>query len=300
MAASDVERAAAFLATHALLLLGLGLAALLLALAVGAALVRLVTYYRPLLLGGFRLVVAQAGRIESVRRLFSSMRSLLPGAYVTLHLTLGLALVIAVTAFLILGQEVLGRSAVVSFDTAFAVAMHHASSPRWHAAFVVITFFGAGGVLTLATVVIGVVLIRRGQRVMAYTWMVAQLGGGILNWTLKGIYGRARPELADASLYAPGFAFPSGHAMGTLIFVGLGCYLLLRDQRSWTTAGAIIGLALSWCVIMAFSRLYLGVHFVSDVVAGLVAGSGWLVVCISALEILRKRSRPLARTAEVR
>ena len=290
MAASDVERAAAFLATHALLLLGVCLAVLVLALALGVVLVRLVIHYRSILLGAFRLVVAQAGRIESVRTLFSSTRALLPGAYVTLHLTLGLVLVIAVTAFLVLGQEVLARSVVVSFDTAFAAAMRRESSPRWQAMFVVITFFGAGRVLALGVVVIGVALMRRGQRVLAFTWMAAQAGGGILNWTLKGIYERARPEFADAFLYTPSYAFPSGHAMGTIIFVGLGCYLVLRDKRSWTTACITIGLALSWCVIMAFSRLYLGVHFVSDVVAGLVAGSGWLVVCVSALEIIRRRS----------
>lgn len=292
MAASDIERVAAFLATHALLLLGIGLAALLLALAVGAAVVRLVIHYRPFLLGAFRLIVVQARRIESVRLLLSRTRSLLPGAYVALHLALGLLLVTAVTTFLILAQEVLGRSAVVSFDTAFADAMHRESSPRWQAAFAVITFFGSGWVLTLAAAVIGVALIRRGQRVVAFTWMAAQAGGGILNWTLKGVYERARPEFADAFLYSPSFAFPSGHAMGTLIFFGLGCYLLLRDRRSWTTACVTIGVALSWCVIMAFSRLYLGVHFVSDVVAGLVAGSGWLVVCVSALETIRKRSAP--------
>ena len=289
MADPDIQRAAAFLATHALLLLAIGLAALLLALAAVTGVVRLVIQYRALLLGAFRLLVMQASRIDSVRALLSRTRSLLPGAYVALHLALGLLLVMAVTAFLVLAQAVLAQSAVVTFDVAFAEALHRESNPRWQRVFAVVTVFGAGWILTLATAVIGVALIRRGRRVVAFAWMAAQAGGGILNWALKRLYERARPEFADAFLYYPSFAFPSGHAMGTFIFCGVGCYLLLRDGRSWATAASVIALASSWCVIVGFSRLYLGVHFFSDVVAGLVAGSGWLVVCVSALEIIRRR-----------
>ena len=289
MDSPDIEQAATFLATHALILLTIALVALLLAVAAIAGSVRLVVHYRTLLLDGFRLLVAQADRLEPVRQLRSRTRVLLPGTYVALHLALGLGLVIAVAAFLVIAQAVLARSAVVSFDNAFARAMHAESSRQWQAVFAVITFLGNGWVLTLATVVIGVVLIRRGRRVVAFAWMAAQAGSGILNWTLKSLYERARPEYADAFLYSSSFAFPSGHAMGTFVFCGLGCYLLLRDGRSWTASSVSIAVALSWCVIMAFSRLYLGVHFVSDVVAGLVAGSGWLVVCISALEIIRRR-----------
>ena len=289
MADPDIERTATFLATHALLMLALGLAALLVAVAAIAASVQLVLHYRTLLLDGFRLLVALADRFESIRRLRARTGSLLPGAYVALHLGLGLVLVIAVAAFVVIAQAILAHSAVVTFDNVFAKTLHAESSPQWQSVFAVITFFGAGWVLTPATAVIGVALIRRGRRVVAFAWMAAQAGSGILNWALKGLYERARPEYADAFLYSSSFAFPSGHAMGTFVFCGLGCYLLLRDGRSWTASCVTIVVALSWCAVMAFSRLYLGVHFVSDVVAGLVAGSGWLVVCVSALEIIRRR-----------
>jgi undecaprenyl-diphosphatase len=289
MADPDVERAATFLATHALLLLAIALAALVLAVAAIAGSVRLVVHYRTLLVAGFRLLVAQADRLGAVRRLRSRTRLLLPGAYVAVHLALGLILVIAVAGFLVIAEAVLARSAVVTFDDVFARTLHAESSPQWRAVFAVITFLGTGWVLTLATGVIAVVLIRRGRRVEAFAWMAAQAGSGILNWALKNIYERTRPEYADPFLSSSSFAFPSGHAMGTFVFCGLGCYLLLRGGRSWTASGVVIALALSWCIVMAFSRLYLGVHFVSDVLAGLVAGSAWLVVCISAVEIIRKR-----------
>lgn len=291
MADSEIEQAATFLATHALLLLTIALLALVLIFAIAAiaGAVRLVVHYRALLIDGFKLLVALSNRFEPVRRLRSRTRLLLPGAYVALHLALGLVLLIAVAGFLVIAEAVLARSAVVTFDNVFARTLHAESSPQWQAVFAVITFLGTGWVLTLATAVIAVVLIQRGRRVEAFAWMAAQAGSGIVNWALKSIYERARPEYADAFLYSSSFAFPSGHAMGTFVFCGLGCYLLLRDGRSWTASGLSVALALSWCIVMAFSRLYLGVHFVSDVIAGLVAGSAWLVVCISAMEIIRRR-----------
>jgi undecaprenyl-diphosphatase len=66
-------------------------------------------------------------------------------------------------------------------------------------------------------------------------------------------------------------------------------------MRSWTAVAAVVMLATSWCLIMAFSRLYLGVHFASDVVAGLVAGAAWVAVCISAFEVVRRRAHESQR-----
>ena len=111
-----------------------------------------------------------------------------------------------------------------------------------------------------------------------------------MNQVLKETFERTRPEFADPVLAASSWSFPSGHAMGTFILCGMVCYLLVRENRSWTMAAVIVTASASWCVVMAFSRLYLGVHYASDVHAGLLAGVAWVAVCVSALEVLRRRT----------
>lgn len=69
-------------------------------------------------------------------------------------------------------------------------------------------------------------------------------------------------------------------------------HLLLRGRRSWLTASVVVTVAIAWCLVMAFSRLYLGVHYVSDVIAGPTAGAAWVAICVSAMEVVRRRSRP--------
>ena len=117
----------------------------------------------------------------------------------------------------------------------------------------------------------------------------------MLNRVLKEAFERTRPEFADPVLAAASWSFPSGHAMGTFIFCGVGSYLLLRDNHSWTTAAVVVTASASWCVVMAFTRLYFGVHYASDVIAGLLAGVAWVAVCVSALEVLRRRTGGASR-----
>jgi undecaprenyl-diphosphatase len=155
---------------------------------------------------------------------------------------------------------------------------------------------GGGRILTLATAVVGVWLFIGQQKMLAIAWGMSQALSGLLMGTLKSAFARTRPEFADP-LIGSGWSFPSGHAMGTFVFCAVGCYLLLRGRRSWPLAVAVVTAASGWCVIMAFSRLYLGVHYVSDVIAGMLAGMAWSAVSISAMEILRTRYGRSSRRA---
>ena len=177
----------------------------------------------------------------------------------------------------------------MAFDLAFARALRDSATPGWERVFAAVSWLGKGETLAVATVAMAIRLMSTHSPLLAAGWIAAQAGGGVLNHALKVTFGRTRPEYADPLLAASSWSFPSGHAMGTFVLVGLGCYILLRDIRSWTAAGIVVAVSLSWCMVMAFSRLYLGAHFASDVIAGLVAGVAWVAVCASGFEMIRKR-----------
>jgi undecaprenyl-diphosphatase len=79
---------------------------------------------------------------------------------------------------------------------------------------------------------------------LAVAWLAAQAAGGVLNLVLKETFERTRPAFADPLLAASSWSFPSGHAMGTFILFGLGCYVFLRDTASWTIAALVV--TVSW------------------------------------------------------
>jgi membrane-associated phospholipid phosphatase len=232
----------------------------------------------------------QVNRIPVLGPALTGARVVVPTRYVVLHLILGLVATASITGFIVIAEEVVAGRTIAAFDVAFADALRANTSPRWQQIFRVITAFGSTALLlATATVIAGTLLVRR-YFVLAVGWIIGQAGSPILNVMLKNVFERTRPEFADVFLVTPSWSFPSGHAMNTFVFCGLGVYVLLRFTRSWTTIAAVVAVAFAWCLVMAFTRLYLGVHFLSDVVAGLIAATAWVAVCVSGIEVALRRS----------
>jgi len=232
----------------------------------------------------------QMKRIPVVGPVLAGARVVVPTRYVVLHLILGLVATAAIMAFVVIAEEVVAGRAIAAFDLAFAEALQDHISPRGQQVFRVVTAFGSTQLLlTLSAVIAGSLLVGR-YYVLAVGWIIGQAGGPILNVMLKNAFERTRPEFAEAFLITPSWSFPSGHAMNTFVFCGLGAYVLLRFTRSWTAMAPVVAAALAWSVVIGFTRLYLGVHFVSDVVAGLIAATAWVAVCVSGIEVALRRS----------
>ena len=272
-------------------MLGAGIVIVGLALAAILAAARVARRYREPLLGYAPRIFRQVHRIPVVGPVLAGARVVVPTRYVALHMILGLVATAAILAFVVIAEEVVAGREIAAFDLAFADALRHNTSPRWQQVFRIITAFGSTGLLlALSTAVAGALLLGR-HRVLAVGWMIGQAGGALLNVMLKNAVARTRPEFADAFLSTPSWSFPSGHAMSTFVFCGLGAYILVRFTRSWTTFAAVVAVAFAWCLVMGFTRLYLGVHFVSDVVAGLIAATAWVAVCVSGIEVALRRNK---------
>jgi undecaprenyl-diphosphatase len=116
-------------------------------------------------------------------------------------------------------------------------------------------------------------------------YFITVAGGGLINLLLKNFFKRERPSM-NRIIEADGFSFPSGHSMGSMTYYGFLGYLVLRSNRKPLSK---LGLGIFLCLVIlliGISRIYLGVHYPSDVLAGFIAGSVWLVICISLLEII--------------
>ncbi|HYH06657.1 MAG TPA: phosphatase PAP2 family protein [Thermoanaerobaculia bacterium] len=143
---------------------------------------------------------------------------------------------------------------------------------------------GLGAIATLVAIGLG---IRKRWRWAAYLFLTSAIGG-LLNLQLKAWFARARPELAEALRDAHGYSFPSGHAMGSTIVFGALAYLAFRIITRWRWRAAALAFACSMILSIAASRIYLGVHWISDVAAGIAAGLIWLAAVTVAYETFRR------------
>lgn len=194
-------------------------------------------------------------------------------------------------AFAELADEVGEQEALVRFDVELANALHGMATPFSTAAFKLISFIGSPGG-TLLVVIAVLVLLSRRLMTQAAVLTAAYTGAELLNLLLKSVFMRPRPAFVSPLETASYYSFPSGHAMVSLVVFGMLAYLLLTFIRSRIAKILIIFAAVLLVVLVGISRLYLGVHYFSDVVGGFVAGAVWLIACITAAETLRRR-RPV-------
>lgn len=153
-----------------------------------------------------------------------------------------------------------------------------------------VTHLGDPMPLTLLVIAVAVLLIARRQTSLAFAWSAACAGGAVLNRVLKQIFERVRPVHDHGFASADGFSFPSGHTSGSVVVYGMLAYLCVRLLPSrWHLPGALLAATLAFST--AWSRVFLQVHWASDVVAGFAVGFAWLTVCIAALEMARRYAR---------
>ena len=121
---------------------------------------------------------------------------------------------------------------------------------------------------------------------LAFGWVAAVAGNALLNVTLKQVFARVRPVHDDGLVLAHGFSFPSGHTSGAVVAYGMLAYVAMRfvPPRSHL---ALMLAAVALAFAIGASRMFLRVHFASDVIAGFASGSAWLAVCIASIELTR-------------
>ncbi|HET9956181.1 MAG TPA: phosphatase PAP2 family protein, partial [Polyangiaceae bacterium] len=150
------------------------------------------------------------------------------------------------------------------------------------------TALGGKAVLTLVTVaVVGHLLLRRKPRSAVFV-AISVVGGALLSSALKGIFVRPRPALVTHLAYVTSSSFPSGHSMlSSAVYLTLAG-LLARSEASLVRKAYILLWATILALLVGFSRVYIGVHWPSDVLAGWAAGAAWAAFCWTVARALQR------------
>ena len=207
-----------------------------------------------------------------------------------LHLTLGaLVLLAAGWAFGLIAAEVVAGAPLTLLDVQLANWFHSHKNSGWTPPMLFITHWHRqGGILAMALLVAWRLHARRER-----SWLLALgltvPGGMLLNVLLKYTFQRPRPSFEEPLVTLATYSFPSGHASGATLFYGfLAAYLVCRLRGNGVRA-LVVAAGTVMVALVALSRVYLGAHYLSDVVAGIAFGSAWLAVCITAVSTLRRR-----------
>lgn len=206
-----------------------------------------------------------------------------------LTLTVGVAVsLLAGWLFGELADEILEEELLTQLDLTLGEGLLGVVSEPVSQLFYGITMIASPVVLITGVVLTSLWLVKRGDKADAVLVLVTVGGGALINFLLKLLFSRPRPSFIDMFYQEVGFSFPSGHAMLSVLFFGVLAYLIWRPLHTVRWRIAVVMAAAIIALFVGISRLVLGVHFLSDVLAGWAAGIVWLSACITTREVGRR------------
>ena len=253
----------------------------------------------------------ERGRFSRLTRLvYAGLRTAAHRAnsfYATVGIVLVAGAAIAIVGTLAFAQlgEFVQRGGTQAVDVAILrwLGAHHTTLLT--AAAVELTYLGTGTVVLMIVGVSALFLWHTEHKHSAILLLAAVAGNILLNGALKLVFHRARPEVFVWQTTAVSSSFPSGHAMSATVCYGTVAYLVSRLQKHRVSRLATLSAAVLLILLICATRLYLGVHYPSDVVAGIVVGLAWSGFCMAVFEaslvLARRRAMPPVeeRTAPV-
>jgi len=221
-------------------------------------------------------------------------------AELTLRLGVGaLLLVTAAWLFGAIAEDVVTSDRLTVLDVEIARSLRAHATPELTRWMLLVTNLHSTIAVSCYALVVGAALAwRRRWRDLA-TVFVCVAGGLTLNVLMKLAFHRARPVLDDPLLTLASYSFPSGHVAGSTLAYGLVvAWTFTRTRRPLVRAAVTLAAAAA-IALVAFTRMYLGVHYLSDVAAAFAEGVAWLALCLGALTAFWGRA-PLAGPATTR
>jgi membrane-associated phospholipid phosphatase len=209
------------------------------------------------------------------------------GLYLTLVL---LALILATWGFGAIAEDVVTHDPLTIVDIRFSNWLHGHSVASLTRRMLLITRVHSLLGVTVMTLAVSAYLWIRRLRGWVLTLMLAVFGGMLLNFLMKHLFVRPRPHFDDSLSTLTTYSFPSGHTLMATVFYGTLCLLVASRTRHWRWRVLTIAVAGLMILVVGFSRIYLGAHYLSDVLAAIAEGLAWLAFClIFVVELERRR-----------
>jgi undecaprenyl-diphosphatase len=212
-----------------------------------------------------------------------------PEGYLGLHLTVGLLVILAAGWwFADIAEDMSRNAATRLFDERVASWFHEHATMLLTQIMRVVTFFGSVGFVAAASSGVAIFLIVRKRWYQMLMLALAVGGGSLVNILLKHFFHRQRPVLENPLLTLTSYGFPSGHTMGSTLFYGTLAIFVAQLVRTWRWRVLAPWIAALAVALIGLSRIYLGAHYLTDVVGAIAVGLAWLAFCWTGVETWRK------------
>ena len=239
----------------------------------------------------------RGARFERPRQFVRNRLS--PQKTLGLHVTIGvLVMVLGAWSFSEIAEEIGPATPQVAFDQQLAGWFNRQAHPTLTTAAQAISLLGSVAFLSAISVCLGIYFAVRSRWNRFVALALTMLGGSLLNIVLKHFFQRQRPVLENPLVTLTSFAFPSGHTMGATLLYGILTLIALRFVKTPWQRVALIVTAISLIALIGLTRIYLGAHFLTDVLAAFAIGSAWLAFAWTTAETFRMRRQNAARQSE--
>ena len=203
--------------------------------------------------------------------------------FLGLHLVAGFIIFATMTFTLWeISEDINKREPLTIADAQLSTWLHLRTLPWLTSAMFAVTSLGSSLVVSCIAVVFGVYLIWRRRFYWLAAFLSSVYGGMLLNRILKYAFQRPRPHFDDPLLSLTSYSFPSGHTMTATVLYGVLAAYFFTTTHDWRRRVLIIFIASFLILLVGFSRIYLGAHYLSDVLGAMAEGLAWLALCLTA------------------
>ncbi|HYV00646.1 MAG TPA: phosphatase PAP2 family protein [Pyrinomonadaceae bacterium] len=210
--------------------------------------------------------------------------------FLGLHLVAGLIIFIAMSLTLgEISEDISNREPLTLTDAQFSTWLHSHTQPLLTSAMFVVTSLGSSVFVSCIAVVFGLYLIWRRRFYWLAAFVSSVYGGMLLNKILKYLFQRPRPHFDDPLLSLTSYSFPSGHTMTATVVYGVLAAYLFSTTHDWRRRVVIFFVASFLILLVGFSRIYLGAHYLSDVLGAMAEGLAWLSFCLTVVYSVWRR-----------